>query len=503
MTMAGLTSGEKKILLESHTAVPTKRHKSFGALFSHSDDAQKKLKKKNNAVRKLFGVEDDLVVDVSARLTTSSKITLPGRLFLMRKHFLFYSDLFEIEQKVKIPICDVVEITKVDDQTVVIETREHQTFTFNPVGRFKDQIYQKMVAIRSSATECNIAAPVEDDPRTDESGTSDDEEDDEGFEWIAKAAKEEGFLNTDLEGERVELMSNELPVSVKQFYKLFLQDETFYKLYHERRGDTDIEITPWNSDPELGNVRQLRFRIKVKSTPFGPPTALVDETQRYYHQGGDPNHLVVETMTSVRDVQYADSFRVEGRIDVTAKDGDSNRVKVVVGIGVSFLKKIRLPGVTGTIRSRSIEDNKQSFLLFMNLANEIASTAAPETLASASGSHGSPTTGEPQASSNLPTMGSLPSSKTIVTTSSTAPSPNASAQLSTPPLSPLISTPTPSTSFISSWMSPNSLLLISVLVALLLIFSQLIYIRSSIARLEGLVTAQVHLCRVHEAPVPP
>jgi len=93
-------------------------------------------------------------------------------------------------------------------------------------------------------------------------------------------------------------------------------------------------------------------------------------------------------LTGIVDVQYGDSFRVEAYWNVSAISND--RVRLTISAGVAFLKKIHMPGVTGKtltgrtkganhseyysfegmIRSKSIEETTNSFVLWTNVANE-------------------------------------------------------------------------------------------------------------------------------------
>lgn len=43
----------------------------------------------------------------------------------------------------------------------------------------------------------------------------------------------------------------------------------------------DIQVKDWEQNSDQGNVRELQYRVAVNQ-PMGPPTARVEETQRYH-----------------------------------------------------------------------------------------------------------------------------------------------------------------------------------------------------------------------------
>lgn len=445
------------------------------------------MKKKCSAVKKLFGVDDELLLDVEAQMGTAcaTNITIPGRLFIMRHHVLFFTEVFGTIQKITIPKTNILELKR-RNESLVVETKDHITHVFLPLGKNRELLFERLQAIE----DCNLWAESQntstDNDESEDRNSAEEDDDDGGFEWISRAAREDGFLdtNTDLQ----EVVNTELSISIKKFFLYFLQDEKFFKTFHERRGDTEFVGAPWKEDPELGNVRQLQYRSKVNA-PFGPPTTIVNEVQRYY--SNDPNHLVIETMSSALDVQYGDSFRVEAYWNVSALSGD--RVKLTISAGVAFLKKIHMPGVTGMIRSRSIDETTNSFTLWVSLATEEIERKEKEQ-----------TEQEKEKPEKLERAESQPA--VVVSTSSTATTPQASpvssisspVQLitpkSTPSSSPIHALPIRSPSFNASsdssfWTSPLVILvfLASVLILCLAILWRLSSISAQLEKIEALV----------------
>lgn len=354
MSLDALTTAEKKALTFSAT--------SDKVLFS--SEFRKQMKKKCSAVKKLFGVDDELLLDVEAKMenpSCSNLITIPGRLFIMTNHVLFFTEVFGTIQKIVIQKSDVIELRRRND-SLVIETKDHQTRVFLPLGKNKDLIFERFRAIENLDSWGDSRSS--EGSESDRLSTEEESDDDGGFEWISRAAaKEDGFLHDKTEMQ--ELINIELPVGIKKFFSFFLQDDKFFTLYHERRGDTEVIGSPWKEDTELGNVRQFQWRSKVNA-PFGPSSTTVNDIQRYYLK--DPNHLIFETISNPLDVQYGDSFRVEANWNVAVLSND--KVKLTISVGVAFLKKIHMPGVTNMIRSRAIEESKSSFTLWVDLATE-------------------------------------------------------------------------------------------------------------------------------------
>jgi hypothetical protein len=93
----------------------------------------------------------------------------------------------------------------------------------------------------------------------------------------------------------------------------------FFSQFHERRGDKQVKISPWQRHEQVGMVRDVSFVYEVKSR-IGPPVTLCHQSQRYQmHQG---HHLVFETTQVMPDIPYGDHFQVLARWDITPYDDD-------------------------------------------------------------------------------------------------------------------------------------------------------------------------------------
>ncbi|KAK2076207.1 hypothetical protein QBZ16_001139 [Prototheca wickerhamii] len=71
-----------------------------------------------------------------------------------------------------------------------------------------------------------------------------------------------------------------LPCTTKEFWVRFLSNKSsFFKEFHERRGDTDVEVTAWQKHSHEGMVRDMQFVTPLKMK-MGPPTTLCCQSQQ-------------------------------------------------------------------------------------------------------------------------------------------------------------------------------------------------------------------------------
>jgi hypothetical protein len=98
----------------------------------------------------------------------------------------------------------------------------------------------------------------------------------------------------------------------------------FFSQFHERRGDKQVKISPWQRHEQVGMVRDVSFVYEVKSR-IGPPVTLCHQSQRYQMHLG--HHLVFETTQVMPDIPYGDHFQVLARWDITPYDDDDDDVE--------------------------------------------------------------------------------------------------------------------------------------------------------------------------------
>jgi hypothetical protein len=105
------------------------------------------------------------------------------------------------------------------------------------------------------------------------------------------------------------------------------------------------------------------------NAPLGPKTTINAETQRYSLQ---KDHLIVETISVLRDIPFGESFRVEGRWNVTTSG--KNLCRVILKVGVYFSKRVFL---RGTIEEKTIKESAESYKIWLGLAKEEAKKGPP------------------------------------------------------------------------------------------------------------------------------
>ncbi|KAK1261984.1 hypothetical protein QJS04_geneDACA018396 [Acorus gramineus] len=155
-------------------------------------------------------------------------------------------------------------------------------------------------------------------------------------------------------------------VSVEDFFSLFLSDADFIGKFHRRCGDKDFKCSSWYKHEQSGNARDLSFQHPVKIY-FGARYGHCEEVQRFRVYRN--SHLVVETLQNVSDVPYADYFCVEGIWDVEediSEEGSCCMLRVYTN--VAFSKKTMWKG---KIEQSTIEECREAYAVWINMAHEI------------------------------------------------------------------------------------------------------------------------------------
>lgn len=92
------------------------------------------------------------------------------------------------------------------------------------------------------------------------------------------------FLPKEEVGEDYETLKVILPIPVQKFFDMFLADEATFSVadYSKGRGDTDIELSNWAENEELGGfTREFKFRFKVPPPSVGASHSRCIRVQRY------------------------------------------------------------------------------------------------------------------------------------------------------------------------------------------------------------------------------
>jgi len=189
------------------------------------------------------------------------------------------------------------------------------------------------------------------------------EEEDDNWEdaFLSVEDSEGGFLNS-ADPELLQILVEEFPITVLQFFKLFASDGGFVKQYHEQRGDKEIQVKDWSAHAQFGTIRELQYKAPLKQ-PIGPSSAQCSETQRYHLT---KTHLTLESVLVMYGIPYGDYFRIEGRWVVTA-GVTPNTCKLSIYGCVYFMKKTWFKS---KIETASMKEQEESFQMWVQLGRK-------------------------------------------------------------------------------------------------------------------------------------
>eukprot|EP01117_Protostelium_nocturnum_P007559 TRINITY_DN2705_c0_g1_i4.p1 TRINITY_DN2705_c0_g1~~TRINITY_DN2705_c0_g1_i4.p1 ORF type:complete len:668 (-),score=251.39 TRINITY_DN2705_c0_g1_i4:246-2222(-) len=342
----------------------TKRSSIKAEEVNKKDD---KKKKELDAFYNKFNLpHTEPIINTYSAALNKQGLVMHGRLYMTSNHLCFYSSLFNNKSVEKIKIEDIAEIKK-SFHGIQVCTNDQK---FNFVSFFhREKAFALLTRLVEGIKETNSGNHSEDEkelvgtPEANAGGTLTEEMmiEDSLLDSESEENLSEGFLNST--GDMNQLISASFPISVPKFFKLFFSDESssFVQNYHKERGDSETVIKNWSSNSQFGNVRQVQYRAPVKA-PIGPNTTRCDETQRYHLT---KNRLLVETIGLYHDVPFGDTFRVEGRWEITS-DGSSG-CNLVASVCLYWIKKTWFKS---KIESGTLKETKESFELWVNLAKQ-------------------------------------------------------------------------------------------------------------------------------------
>mmetsp|Transcript_11395 Transcript_11395/g.22356 ORF Transcript_11395/g.22356 Transcript_11395/m.22356 type:complete len:401 (-) Transcript_11395:768-1970(-) len=292
-------------------------------------------------VRYLFSLpdEEDVLDDFSCAL--KRKISIHGRLFCTDNYLCFYANILGFKTKQVIPFKEVVSIKKHKgmSNTIEIACTNGKSYFLNSFIRAQDA-FQFIYSLWRN------------------SGYFNDENDDVG-NWsdTEENAQEEEEKNSILSlpaddiGDAVETFKGIIPVSPQKFFDLFFAEEAVYPFnaYCVNRGDTELEITNWVENEELGGyTREMKFRTKINGPSIGPKSTRCHRVQNYKFLN---NSLVIKTSSKALDVPYSSYFLVEDEWVITEVAPDKSLFRT--SVYVNFLKSTIFKG---KIESRTHAD---------------------------------------------------------------------------------------------------------------------------------------------------
>lgn len=292
-------------------------------------------------VRYLFSLpdEEDVLDDFSCAL--KRKISIHGRLFCTDNFLCFYANILGFKTKQVIPFREVVSIKKHKgmSNTLEIACTNGKSYFLNSFIRAQDA-FQFIYSLWRNSGYFN-------DENDDIGNWSDTEE---------NAAEEEEknsilSLPDDDIGDAVETYKGIIPVSPQRFFDLFFSEEAIFPFnsYCLHRGDTELEITKWIDNEELGGyTREMKFRTKINGPSIGPKSTRCHRVQNYKFLN---NSLVVKTSSKALDVPYSSYFLVEDEWVITEIAPEKSLFRT--SVYVNFLKSTIFKG---KIESRTHQD---------------------------------------------------------------------------------------------------------------------------------------------------
>jgi hypothetical protein len=292
-------------------------------------------------VRYLFSLpdEEDVLDDFSCAL--KRKISIHGRLFCTDNFLCFYANILGFKTKQVIPFREVVSIKKHKgmSNTLEIACTNGKSYFLNSFIRAQDA-FQFIYSLWRNSGYFN-------DENDDVGNWSDTEEN------AAEEEEKNSILSLPEEdiGDAVETFKGIIPVSPQRFFELFVaEDATFpFSAYCLNRGDTELEVTPWAENEELGgSTRELKFRTKINGPSIGPKSTRCHRVQNYNFVN---KSLLIKTSSKALDVPYSSYFLVEDEWAITEVAPDKSVFRT--SVHVNFLKSTIFKG---TIESRTHTD---------------------------------------------------------------------------------------------------------------------------------------------------
>ncbi|KAL6766516.1 hypothetical protein ACKKBG_A36340 [Auxenochlorella protothecoides x Auxenochlorella symbiontica] len=398
-----------------------------------------RLMRKLHVYREEFHVGNDELFLEDYLCAVQKKTLKQGRMYIFDKHIGFHANIFGHHKYYSIPIKDITKVTKEsnvgfpnsvkicwghthslfftsflnrEDAYKLImhlwrqlssrapseagspEGSEDEALTSitKPVKKLLCSVGLSRSSVTSQGGGKSERSPIREDSSgdsdSDSSGSSDDESSvAEGGDPkaesldVARADEEAPSVQDDAKPS----LEYTVPCSPQVFWTKFLgNNSSYFKDFHESRGDSSVKLTKWKKHSKGGVVRDLQFVTPVKMK-MGPDTTLCNQTQRFTAYRDD--HLVFETTQTMNDIPYSDHFTVDSRWDVTSSEDDTCTVRIY--IFVPFSKKTMWRSF---IEKGVKEGCLTSFTAWRDMAKDVLAgkkgTPAPKTQKSRSGGGG-------------------------------------------------------------------------------------------------------------------
>ena len=307
-----------------------------------------------------------------------------GRMYITDKFICFYSNLFGMEKKIRIPYGHITLITKEKTALVIPNAIAITTYRKEYIFRSfwdRDECFEMLKAfikkfkgvsggasttstavadarpVSTKAPAEGVAKEVGDPNRARKESVVDVDEVDSEIgaqnNSSASVANIQAAFDDDCNKSKLKLtiLSGEtVATSMKNFIERFIDDSASYPLnkHHEILGDQNMSLNKWSSpvavtaenlNSVLVSDRDMKF-MKIVNLPGLKQTrgVKIQKLKRYGDKG-----MILQTSTRLDDVPMADAFSVEDVIVVRATD--ANTVQLDVYLEVKFLKYTMLKSV--------------------------------------------------------------------------------------------------------------------------------------------------------------
>ncbi len=280
---------------------------------------------REDILKQIFGDVGDLIVDLSCAV--ESTVLLHGRMYITNRHLCFYSNIFGLEKKIRIPYSHITAITK--EMTALVIPNALSVTTYRKEYLFRsfwdrDECYRLLKDIVTKYKSGGVAAVVDvgyhngkrgsalntnvERQRTNTSSSIDstiptkpksttvdsvttnipnlsqsDSPDQEEDELSGLQDGKNDFTDEMQKARlKISVISGDLNISLKEFAKLFIEENAThsYGKYHEEVNDTNVIVSQWTEmSSSLGKGRDIKF-LKPVNLPALKSTRGV-KIQRY------------------------------------------------------------------------------------------------------------------------------------------------------------------------------------------------------------------------------
>jgi len=327
-------------------------------ILGHAEYSRMHDASREDILKQIFGDIGELVDDFTCAV--ESTVLLHGRMYITNRFICFYSNLFGLEKKIRIPYTHIRKISKENTAMVIPNaiaiSTDKKDYTFRSFWDRED-CFRILTAFLSKfkggpgaglaiKERASVVIPLEgveaDSPHNSEPkekvGLNDAEFDSESGAAVARgdqdkhAMFEEEVTKSTL---KIPVITGEkLNISLKDFAALYIDDGALlnYKKYHESVKDADVVLSEWSAPTSMGSTREMKFFKPVNLPGLASTRGIKVQKFRMVEDVG----LILCSSTRLEDVPAADTFSVEDTLVIRVLD--ETTVSVEITFQVHFLK---------------------------------------------------------------------------------------------------------------------------------------------------------------------